>query len=86
MRAAIHGFRKIILYLLTISALTYGLHEAIAILREIDKDKATQAAIIVGGFFGAIPTIFGMLMSAFKEGYRRDATVEVAKIPGVPTP
>lgn len=69
MKAALYGFRKIIVFTLALAALTYGLHEAIRILELVTAEKATQAAAISGGFFGALTAIFTALMSAFKGAY-----------------
>lgn len=69
MKAALYGFRKILVFALAVVALTYGLHESIRILELVTADKATQAAAIAAGFFGALGTVFGTLMSAFKGAY-----------------
>jgi hypothetical protein len=69
MKAALYGFRKIIVFTIATAAMVYGLHISIDILKVIDKDKATQAASIVGAFFLAFGTVFGTLMSAFKGAY-----------------
>lgn len=83
MKAALYGFRKILVFALAVAALTYGLHESIAILRAVDADKATQAAAIAGGFFGALATIFGTLMSAFKGAYAAGSS---SYLPPAPPP
>lgn len=74
MKAALYGFRKIIVFILAIAALVYGLHVTIVMMREMDSAKALQAAIIAGGFFGAVSTVFGTLMSAFKGAYAAGAS------------
>lgn len=68
-KAALYGFRKILVFALAVGALTYGLHESIRVLELVTAEKATQAAAIAGAFFGALATIFGTLMSAFKGAY-----------------
>ena len=83
MKAAIYGFRKIGIFIISVSAIVYLAHVSLDALREISDAKATQAAIIVGTAFGALGTVFTALMSAFKSGYERDA--EIAKVtPPVP--
>jgi hypothetical protein len=86
MKAALYGFRKIFVFALAVGALVYGLHESIAILREIDAEKATQAAVIAGGFFGALGTIFMALMSAFKGAYASGASPYAPPMPPVAPP
>lgn len=84
MKAALYGFRKIIVFALAVGALVYGLHEAIAVLRAVDTDKATQAAAIAGGFFGALTTVFATLMSAFKGAYASGASPYAPARPPLP--
>lgn len=74
MKAALYGFRKIIVFILAIAALVYGLHVTIVMLKEMDAARALQASIIAGGFFGAVSTVFGTLMSAFKGAYAAGAS------------
>ena len=74
MKQAIYGFRKIIVFVIATAAMVYGLHISIDVLRSIEADKATQAAGIVGAFFGAFATVFTTLMSAFKGAYASGAS------------
>lgn len=85
MKAAIYGFRKILVFVVAVIALMYGLHESIRILEVVTAEKATQAAAISGGFFGALATIFGTLMSAFKGAYASGSS-PYAPAPSLPPP
>lgn len=85
MKAAIYGFRKILVFIVAVGALVYGLHASVGVLREIDSAKAMQAAMIAGGFFGALATIFGGLMSAFKGAYASGSSPYLPP-PGPPGP
>jgi ABC-type molybdate transport system substrate-binding protein len=89
MKQALFGFRKIILYAVTLAAVVVLCIVALDVLKVISDAKATQAAAIVVAAFGSVTGIFTTLMSAFKAGYERDSAVEVAKVaapapPGAP--
>lgn len=79
MKAALYGVRKILLFVAAVSAVVVLSIVSLDALKVITDAKATQAASIAVAALGAISTIFATLMSAFKGGYERDATIEAAK-------
>jgi hypothetical protein len=78
MKAAIYGFRKILLFLIAVSAVLVLTLVSFDALKVISDAKATQLAAMVGAALAALGTIFTTLMSAFKSGYDRDARIDVA--------
>ena len=73
------GYRKIIIFLVSVGALVFGLHLAIDAIREIETEKATQLAVIVGGFFTALGGLVGAIVAAFRGTYARDAAIAACK-------
>ena len=82
MKEAIYGMRKIILFVLASGAVVILAIYSLDALKTISDAKATQAASIVVAAFGTLGTIFATLMSAFKSGYERDATIQSAQATG----